>query len=143
MTYLSRVRGPVLGRVRFDDSDPLTDHARHLRYGSIELAQTLTGGLYGAARYSQIDAPRGYPLAGWGNMGKYFFSPLLTERLRRMSVALGYRFADPLVLKFEYAWESGRMTTGASRDHEDFFGSDLGIDGRMITGCGKIKLKNY
>jgi hypothetical protein len=61
-------------------------------------------------------------------MGPFFFRPgTLTEELRRMSVGIGYRFGQPLVLKAEYTWESGRMTTGARRDHEDFFGTQLGV----------------
>jgi hypothetical protein len=61
-------------------------------------------------------------------MGAFFFRPgALTEELRRMSVGLGYRFGPPLVLKAEYTWESGRMTTGVRRDHEDFLGTQLGV----------------
>lgn len=118
----------ALGDVRFDDDDPRASNARHLRYGYVEAAQALVEDLYGAARYSEIRAPGGYPLAGWAPLGAYFFRPgVLTEELRRLSVGLGYRFGPPLVLKVEYAWESGRMTTGARRDHEDFFGTQLGM----------------
>jgi hypothetical protein len=61
-------------------------------------------------------------------MGAFFFRPgVLTEELRRMSVGVGYRFGQPLVLKAEYTWESGRLTTGMRRDHEDFFGTQLGV----------------
>ncbi len=119
--------GLALGRVHFDDRDPLADNSRRMRYGYAEVVQNIAGGLYGAARYSAIRAPRGYPLAGWGSMGRFFFSPLLTERLERFSVGLGYRFGDPLVLKFEYAWESGRTTTGLPRNQEDFFGGEVGM----------------
>lgn len=115
----------ALGEARFDDSDPLVDNSRRLRYGYAEFVQEIADRLYGAARYSEIRAPGGYPLAGWGSPGRYFFSPLLTEKLRRLSVGLGYRLADPVVLKFEYAWESGRLVGGARRDHEDFLGSEL------------------
>lgn len=115
------------GTVRFDDSDRVTDNARRIRYGYLELVQGLGERLFGAARFSQIRAPGGYPLAGWGNMGRYFFAPSLTEELRRTSVGLGYRFGEPLVLKLEYTWESGRMLSGARRDREDFFGSEIGV----------------
>jgi hypothetical protein len=116
-----------LGRADYKDSDPVVDNTRRMRFGHVELVQNLGNRLYGAARYSEIRAPRGYPLAGWGNMGRYFFSPLLTERLRRLSVGVGYRFGDPLVVKFEYAWETGRTVTGLARGNEDFLGGEVGM----------------
>jgi hypothetical protein len=119
--------GAALGQVQFDDSDPLADNARRLRYGYLEAMQSITDQLYGAARYSQINAPGGYPLAGWGNMGEYFFRPSLTDELRRFSLGFGYRFGPPLVLKLEYSWEWGRTTSGEARDHEDFFGTEVGL----------------
>lgn len=119
----------ALGQARYDDSDTQADNSRRLRYGYLEVAQDLWDELYAAVRYSEIRAPGGYPLAGWGRRGQFFFRPgMMTEQLRRMSVGLGYRFGPPLVLKVEYSWESGRMTTGAARDHEDFFGTQLGME---------------
>lgn len=118
----------ALGEARYGDSDTDADNSRKLRYGYIEAVQTISGGLYGAVRHSEIRVAGGYPLAGWGSRGAYFFRPgVLTTQLRRTSVGLGYRFGAPLVLKFEYAWESGRLTTGARRDKEDFFGTELGV----------------
>lgn len=117
----------ALGRARYDDSDRGADNARRLNYGYVEAVQKIAGGLYGAARHSGITVRGGYPLAGWGTMGAFFFRPVLTEALRRTSVGLGYRFGPPLVLKVEYAWESGRTTTGAARDSENFFGTELGV----------------
>jgi hypothetical protein len=116
-----------VGEARFSDRDTTADNSRRIRYGAVEVVQRVTNHLYGATRYSEIDAARGYPLAGWGNMGRYFFSPLLTQRLQRLSVGLGYRFADPLVLKFEYAFEGGQMIGGGKRNKEDFFGSEIGV----------------
>jgi hypothetical protein len=119
--------GAAFGQAHYTDRDPVANNERRMTYGYLELVQTLTGGLYGATRYSEIAAPGGYPLAGWGNVGRYFFSPILTERLQRLSVGLGYRFGDPLVIKFEYTWETGRTTTGLKRDQEDFFGSEVAV----------------
>jgi hypothetical protein len=119
--------GLSLGAARYADSDPLADNTRRLRYGALEVVQAIAGGFFGAARYSEIRAPRGYPLAGWGTMGAFFFRPVLTTALRRTSVGLGYRFGPPLVLKFEYTWETGRLTTGARRGNEDFLGTELGV----------------
>lgn len=118
----------ALGRADYADSDPLVDQSRRIRYGMVELVQNLAGRLYGAARISAIRAPGGYPLAGWGSLGRFFFRPgVLTEELQRLSLGLGYQFGPPLVLKVEYSRESGRMTDGAGRDHQDFIGSQLGV----------------
>lgn len=118
----------ALGSVRFDDNDTATDNSRRLRYGYVEVMQKIAGRLRGAARYSEIQAGGGgYPLAGWGNLGRYFFSPALTERLRRLSLGFGYQFGPPLVLKLEYTAEWGRQTNGARRDQEDFLGTEVGL----------------
>ena len=119
--------GLALGQVRFDDSDTTADNARRMRYGQVEVVQTLAGPLFGAARYSRIRAARGYPLTGWGAPGTFFFRPSLTEELGRLSVGLGYRLGESLVLKAEYTRESGRMTNGAARDLEDFLGGEVGV----------------
>ena len=117
----------AVGQADFDDADPLLDNSRRMRYGYLEAMQYVTEQLYGAARYSQINAPGGYPLAGLGNMGQYFFRPSFTEELRRFSLGFGYRFGPPLVLKLEYSWEWGHQLNGDSRDHEDFFGTEVGL----------------
>lgn len=119
--------GLAAGEARFDDSDTTADNARRLRYGYVEAVQTLAGPLFGAVRFSEIRVAGGYPLAGWGALGTFFFRPSLAETLRRGSFGLGYRFGEPLVLKVEYTRESGRMVNGASRDQEDFLGGEIGI----------------
>jgi hypothetical protein len=119
--------GLSLGRAHYDDSDTVADNSRRMRYGHAEIVQEVSGGFYAAARYSEIRVPRGYPLAGWGPLGTFFFRPIMTEELRRTSVGLGYRFGPSLVLKAEYAWEHGRTTSDVTRDKEDFFGTELGV----------------
>jgi hypothetical protein len=57
----------------------------------------------------------------------YFYRPSLTEELKRLSVGFGYRFGPPLVLKLEYSWETGHLLNGITRNHEDFFGAQLGL----------------
>jgi hypothetical protein len=117
----------ALGTVSFDDNDTTADNSRRLTYGHVEVVQSLTDDLYGAARYSRIDAPGGYPLVGWGDYGNYFYVAPLTEELSRLSLGIGYRIGPPIVLKFEYAFEWGRLINGDSRNHENFLGSELGI----------------
>ena len=127
VTWASGHLGAALGAVRFDDSDTTADNSRRMRYGHVELVQTLGGPIFGAARYSAIRVPGGYPLTGWGAPGTFFFRPSLTEELRRMSVGVGYRLGDSLVLKAEYTRESGRMTNGAPRDQENFLGGEVAV----------------
>lgn len=117
----------ALGGVHYDDSDSANDNSRRLSYGYLEAVQDLTPDLYFAARYSEISAPRGYPLAGWGAMGRYFFAPNLSTDLDRVSFGLGYRLGAPLVLKLEYARERGRLLNGNPRDREDFLGAQAAL----------------
>lgn len=117
------------GWVNFDDDSTTTSSARDLSYYSAEATQQLPGKVFAAARYSAIDAPLGYPLAGQGRAGKYFFNPFapLTQDLRRLSLGLGYRFAPPLVWKVEYSWEDGRLINGTKRNDADMLSSILGL----------------
>jgi hypothetical protein len=87
----------------------------------------LTESLYGAARYSEIRVPGGYPLVGLAQAPEYGVPFSLTDEIRRLSLGLGYRFGPPLVLKIEYSWNSGRTTTGADRNGENFFGTEVGV----------------
>ena len=117
------------GWASYRDNNPSADYSRDMTYYSVEGLQHVTGGLFAAARYSAIDAPGGYPLAGQGNAGKYFYNPFatLTKDLQRLSVGVGYRFSDPLVWKLEYSWEDGHLTNGTKRDAEDMLSSLLGM----------------
>lgn len=119
--------GLALGTARFDDSDTTADNVRRMTYGHIELVQSLAGSLFGAARYSAIRAPRGYPLSGWGMPATFFTRTSLAEGLERLSLGVGYRFGDSLILKAEYTRESGRMMSGAPRNQEDFLGGEVAV----------------
>jgi hypothetical protein len=119
--------GLSAGAANYRDNDLTADNSRLLHFGFVEAAHAFTEEWFAAARYSWIDVPRGYPLVGWGNFGRYFFAPPLTTALRRMSLGFGYRLGPPLVLKLEYTWEAGRMTSGARRDQENFFGAQAGL----------------
>jgi len=117
------------GWAKYRDNNPAADYSRDMTYYSVEGFQYVTSRLFAAARYSAIDAPGGYPLAGQGDLGKYFYNPFgpLTKDLRRLSVGVGYRFADPLVWKFEYSWEDGHLVNGTKRGDADLLSSLLGI----------------
>jgi len=68
-------------------------------------------------------AQRFSELVGNGDMGAYLFGPL-TDRMWRLSLGLGYRWNQHLVLKTEYTLERGRETSGVKRDHEDMFATE-------------------
>jgi len=111
------------GYIRYDDNDPSANNGRDVYYYSVEGVQDLTHKLYAGARFSQIFAPNGFPIVGNGDMGAYLFGPL-TDRMWRLSLGLGYRWNQHLVLKTEYTLERGRETSGVKRDHEDMFATE-------------------
>jgi len=111
------------GYARYGDNDPLADNARDVYYYSIEGVQDLPHKFYAAARFSEMIADQGFPIVGNGDFGDYFFDTLSTE-LWRLSLGLGYRFSDRLIVKTEYSFERGKEVGGDARDEEDFFGTE-------------------
>jgi opacity protein-like surface antigen len=65
-------------------------------------------------------ADQGFPIVGQGDFGDYFFSSL-TKDLWRLSLGLGYRFSENLLLKAEYSFERGKEVGGDIRNQEDMF----------------------
>jgi len=111
------------GYIRYNDNDPTGSNGRDVYYYSVEVVHDIVSKLYGAARFSQIFANEGFPIAGNAPMGPFFFNPFaMTTDIWRLSVGLGYRFSPNLLLKAEYAFERGKELSGATRDHEDLFG---------------------
>jgi hypothetical protein len=109
------------GYARYGDNDPIADNGRDIFYYSVEGVQNLPKRFYAAARFSEVLCNNGVPIMGLGN-GSYFSS--LTKELWRLSLGAGYRFSDQLQLKLEYSLERGKMLSGESRDHENFFGTE-------------------
>lgn len=115
------------GAVCYDDNDPAKSNARSMYFYSVEGKQQLTRKLYAAARFGQVFADRGYPLSGNADMGEYFFnfSPAaLTDELWRLSLGLGYRLHENLLIKAEYTIERGQTLGGDNRDQEDLFAAE-------------------
>jgi hypothetical protein len=110
------------GYARYGDNDPAADNGRDIFFYSIEGVQNLPNKFYAAMRFSEVLAARGIPIAGEGSPGDYFSDP--ATDLWRLSLGLGYRFSDQLIIKTEYSFERGRELSGESRDHEDFFGTE-------------------
>ena len=115
------------GAVCYDDNDSAQSNARQMYFYSVEAQHSFARKLYAAARFSQIFADQGYPIPGNGNWNDYLFNYApngLATELWRLSLGLGYRFSDRLVLKVDYTIERGRQLTGESRDHEDLFAAE-------------------
>lgn len=111
------------GYVRYGDNDPAADNSRNIYYYSIEAEQDLPHKFYLATRFSQILAPNGYPLVGYGNFNQYYMGMSATS-LWRLSLGGGLRLSDRLAVKLEYSLERGASVGGDQRDHEDFFGTE-------------------
>ena len=114
------------GWLRFDDNDPTTDHRRHVHYYYLEAVQGVNDKFYGAARWSQVFAPDGFPLVGAGDFGQRLFGNL-TEGLWRLSLGAGYRWSRDLVLKVEYSLNRGQELGGKPRDHEDLVAAEVAL----------------
>ena len=108
------------GYARYGDNDPAQNNARDLYFYSVEVEQNVTNKFFAAARYGQIFANNGYTLSGFGDRSLYFPGNLATG-LWRLSLGVGYRLSENVILKTEYAFEGGEGATGA-RNNEDFFG---------------------
>lgn len=109
------------GVLQYKDDDPSANNRREVYYYYVEGVQKIHQGLYAAARWSQIFADKGFPVAGIGDVGDYAFGGNLAERLWLLSLGLGYRFSDQFILKAEYSFQRGTDTDGAKREHEDLF----------------------
>jgi hypothetical protein len=114
------------GLVRFDDDDRARDNRRNAFYYYIEPRQELFGGLYAAARFSQIRADEGLPLVGYGAFGPFFFGPL-TRDIWRLSFGLGYQWSRNLVFKLEYTREQRELLNAPEPTVENFLGTEIGL----------------
>jgi hypothetical protein len=110
------------GYARYGDNDSTADNGRDIFYYSVEGVQQLPHKFYAAARFSEIMSDKGFPIVGNGDFGNYYFN--LSTELWRLSLGIGYRFSDRLVIKTEYSFERGKEADGDQRDHEDFFGTE-------------------
>jgi len=104
------------GYAAYDDKDPLGHNHRDIYYYYVEGMQRVWSKLYGAARFSQILTPGGYPVMGDSSE----FGVRMNE-LWRLSLGLGYQFNQHLALKTEYTFEHGMRHDGSSRGHVDMY----------------------
>jgi hypothetical protein len=111
------------GAGHYDDNNPAANDARDFFYYAVEAVQNLPKKFYVATRFSQAFSAKGMPLLGLGSYEDYGF-PTLSTDLWRLSLGLGYRFSNQLVLKTEYSFECGRTLSGQTRDNENFFGTE-------------------
>ena len=113
------------GDAHYDDNASDVDNGRDIYFYSSEAVHDIVGKLYGGARFSQIFAHNGYPLAGHSDFGKYLFSGTLTEEIWRLTLGLGYRWSDNLLTKAEYTFQRGKELGGQRREQEDLFAVEL------------------
>jgi len=107
------------GYVDYNDNNTTMDDHRDIYYYYIEALQHLTPKFYGVTRLSQIRAAGGYPIVGdTATFG------LPTSDLWRLSLGLGYTLNSHLVLKVEYMFEQGQLSTGGTRSHENMFATE-------------------
>lgn len=106
------------GVIAYDDDDTAADNAADAYYYFVEGSRTLSGKLYGAARYSAIHSDDGFPVTGQGDY-EPDVAAALTEKIWRLSLALGYRWSDQLVTKVEYSFERGERISGYQLDKQD------------------------
>ncbi|HYE31800.1 MAG TPA: hypothetical protein VEH27_10245 [Methylomirabilota bacterium] len=113
------------GALRAHENAPVMADERTAFYYTAEGLQNLTKKFYTAARFSQIVADDGLPLVGLGAFGPFMFNnSTLTDELWRLSIGLGYRFRQNLVLKTEFSHEEGQMLGGRGRK-TDLFGAEV------------------
>jgi hypothetical protein len=110
------------GYGRYGDNDPQASNGRNYFFYSAEGVQDLPKKFFTAIRFSEALSDRGMPIPGLGNYGDY--GDALAAYLWRLSLGIGYRFSDNLLIKTEYSFENGRDVDGTSRGYEDFFGTE-------------------
>ncbi len=111
------------GYAQYGDNDPAANNTRDIFYYSAEVVQNLPENFYAVTRFSEVIADKGIPILGNGSSNDYFSA--LTTDLWRLSLGIGYRFSDRLIIKTEYSFEGGRQVNGESRDKENFFGTEV------------------
>lgn len=117
----------ALGIAEYSDNDPAADNTRTFHFWHFEAAQKLSRTFYGAMRFSRLRTDAGYPLAGLGIMGKYFFGNLRTKELWRLGISLGHWVTPDVLLKLEYTLEEGELTNGSPRRHTNLFSTEAAL----------------
>ena len=112
------------GYGRYGDNDPQASNGRNYFFYSAEGEQNLPKKFYAAVRFGEVLSDQGMPVPGLASYSEYGTGDDLAAYLWRLSLGIGYRFSDNLLIKTEYSFENGRDTDGESRDHEDFFGTE-------------------
>jgi len=110
------------GYLKYNDNGS-SDTQREVYYYYVEGLQHLTSRLYAAARWSQMIPHHGYPIAGDGSWGEYFFGGF-TRIISRLTAGAGYRLNHNLLLKAEYTFNTGREVNGAIRNHENIVAAE-------------------
>jgi hypothetical protein len=115
----ARFKGAA-GYIDYGDDDSTGHNHRDVFYYYAEGTHDFTPQFYGAARFSEIFAPNGFPIVGNGSSSTFLFGPL-TKEYWRLSLGLGYRFGRNLLVKGEYSFNEGRQANGTARTEENQF----------------------
>jgi hypothetical protein len=114
--------GAFGGYGRYGDNDPEASNGRNFFFYSAEGVQNLPKKFYAAVRFSEALSDKGVPILGLGSYGEY--GDDLAAYLWRLSLGIGYRFSDNLLVKTEYSFEGGKDIDREERNYEDFFGTE-------------------
>jgi len=117
------------GKAWYEDDDPLDPadaNHRDFDFFQIEGRFDFAENYFAAARYSGLRVNGGYPLAGNGDLGTFFFGDNLTEELTRLSLGFGRWIGEDVVFKAEYSFEDGRLASGAERTGTGQLSAEIG-----------------
>lgn len=109
-----------VGTIAYKDDDTAAEHDNDAAYYSVEASQDLFTKWFAAARYSAVHSSDGFPVLGQAGYNPVF-TDLLVDDIYRLSLGVGYRWSDQIVLKTEYSLERGDRTDGGDLDEQDQF----------------------
>jgi hypothetical protein len=116
------------GKIAYHDNSPAHDGNRNIYYWYAEAVQHVPQlrKLYGAARFSEIFAGRGFPIVAYNDFGNYFFNPFaMTDHMWRVSVGSGYQFSDHLNLKLEYTLDRRHQAVTSQTEDQHFLAAEV------------------
>lgn len=119
--------GVAYGEAGYQDDDTAGNNDRDFSFWHAEAKQEVADNLFAAVRYSGMTVSNGYPLPGMSPRGRYFFGPVLTEELRRLSLGITYWPYPDVVLKLDYTLEDAKDNKGIKRTNNDLLAAEAGL----------------
>lgn len=107
------------GALEYSDNDSTAINRRDVYFYSVEGVYSLTRAWYAAGRFSAIEAGSdGFPIVANGSFNQRLRGEL-TEDMWQLSLGIGYRWSDNLILKLEHSFLGGRLVGGQARNDEN------------------------